>query len=57
MRNRLYFIVSSYNSKPMGSVIYGKIYKFGGHTNKPVKNHHIKIGILGSCGCQKNKIY
>jgi hypothetical protein len=21
----------------MGSVIYGKIYSFGGHTNKPVK--------------------
>ncbi len=28
---------TSHHSKPMGSVIYGKIYQFGGHTNKPVK--------------------
>ena len=34
MRNIGY---TSYHSKPMGSVTYGKIYKFGGHTNKPVK--------------------
>ncbi len=28
---------TSHHSKPMGSVIYGNIYIFGGHTNKPVK--------------------
>ena len=29
---------TDYHTRPMGSVIYGKIYNFGGHTNKPVKS-------------------
>ncbi len=28
---------TSHHSKPMGSVICGKLYQFGGHVNKPVK--------------------
>lgn len=28
---------TSHHGRPMGSVIYGKIYNFGGHTNKPIK--------------------
>jgi len=28
---------SDHHGRPMGAVIYGKIYHFGGHTNKPVK--------------------
>ena len=28
---------TDYHARPMGSVIYGKIYNFGKNTNKPIK--------------------
>jgi hypothetical protein len=36
MRNIGYI---SHHGRPMGAVIYGKIYQFGGHVNKPVKKN------------------
>ena len=46
MRNVGY---TSQHSRPVGAVIYGKIYNFGGHVNKPIKNQPINTYTWGSC--------